>query len=181
MLRPRSRAAWEYVNAQAIRLLPQGTPFQHGSLYEFTYPATNPYVAGLGFAAIRDLAAYLHHGRGNQQARGNALAADLQFVYSFCVSQPCRALHDFLWLGFNEDESGRRVFDGMLNWVGGGSGIFMNYRFAQPGRTHRQHIARWYPEYQFPFRESDHHRLRNRQNGRPAAPVSRDENLPRHF
>jgi hypothetical protein len=39
----------------------------------------------------------------------------------------------------------------MLNWVGGGSGIFLNYRFAQPGRTHRQHIGRWYPEYQFPF------------------------------
>jgi hypothetical protein len=44
-----------------------------------------------------------------------------------------------------------RVFDGVLNWVGGGDGIFMNYRFAQPGRTHRQHIARWYPEFQFPF------------------------------
>lgn len=39
----------------------------------------------------------------------------------------------------------------MLNWIGGASGIFMNYRFAQPARTHRQHIGRWYPEYQFPF------------------------------
>jgi len=60
-------------------------------------------------------------------------------------------MHDHLWLGFNQDDAGLRVFDGVLNWVGGGSGIFMNYRFAQPGRTHRQHIARWYPEYQFPF------------------------------
>ena len=41
--------------------------------------------------------------------------------------------------------------DGVLNWVGGASGIFLNYRFAQPFRTHRQHIARWYPEFQFPF------------------------------
>lgn len=39
----------------------------------------------------------------------------------------------------------------VLNWVGGGSGGFFNYRFAQPGRTHRQHIGRWYPERQFPF------------------------------
>ena len=54
-------------------------------------------------------------------------------------------------MGFNEDERGERVFDGMLNWVGGGSGGFFNYRFAQPGRTHRQHIGRWYPERQFPF------------------------------
>ena len=27
----------------------------------------------------------------------------------------------------------------------------MNYRFAQPTRTQRQHIARWTPEFQFPF------------------------------
>ncbi len=59
-------------------------------------------------------------------------------------------MHDFLWLGFNQNTQGR-AFDGMLNWIGGGGGIFMNYRFAQPARTHRQHIARWYPEYQFPF------------------------------
>jgi hypothetical protein len=62
-----------------------------------------------------------------------------------------RFMHDFLQLGFNEDEHGRRVFDGILNWVGGASGGFFNYRFAQPGRTHRQHIGRWYPERQFPF------------------------------
>jgi hypothetical protein len=38
----------------------------------------------------------------------------------------------------------------MINWLGGGDGIYMNYRFAQPTRTSRQHIARWYPESQFP-------------------------------
>ena len=27
----------------------------------------------------------------------------------------------------------------------------MNYRFAQPFRTHRQHINRWFPEFQSPF------------------------------
>jgi hypothetical protein len=43
------------------------------------------------------------------------------------------------------------VFDGVLNWKAGGSGLFMNYRFSQPVRTHRQHIGRWTPEYQFPF------------------------------
>ena len=44
-------------------------------------------------------------------------------------------------MGFNEDERGERVFDAMLNWVGGGSGGFFNYRFAPPGRTDRQHIG----------------------------------------
>ena len=60
-------------------------------------------------------------------------------------------MHDFLHLGFNQDEEGQRVFDGMLNWVGAASGGFFNYRFAQPGRNHWQHIGRWYPERQFPF------------------------------
>ena len=46
---------------------------------------------------------------------------------------------------------GRKAFDGVLNWIGGGDGIYMNYRFAQPFRTHRQHIARWTPEFQFPW------------------------------
>src|SRR5579862_5867466 len=141
-------ASWEYIDTGAVRLLPTGTPFRQGSLYEFSYQATNPIVAGLGFAAIRDVAAFLHHASKDDR---NPLAGDLQIAYTACVSQPCRTMHDFLRLGFNEDESGLRVFDGILNWVGGGSGIFLNYRFAQPDRTQRQHIARWYPEYQFPF------------------------------
>lgn len=144
---------WDYANTglTAVRLSPPGTPFQRGALYEFTYPATNALVVGLGFAAIRDVAAFLRNAAADDQGNPNPLAGDVQNVYSFCISQPCRTLHDFLWLGFNQDEAGKRVIDAMLNWIGGGSGIFMNYRFAQPGRTQRQHIARWYPEYQFPF------------------------------
>ena len=73
-------------------------------------------------------------------------------IYTSCVSQPCRTTHDFVLLGFNEaEQTHQKVFDGILNWIGGGDGIFMNYRFAQPQRTHRQHIARWTPEFQFPF------------------------------
>jgi Alpha/beta hydrolase domain len=143
--------SWEYVNARTIRLLPAGTPFQQGTLYEFSYPASDPIVAGLGFAAARDLAAFLHQASADAVGNPNPLSVDVQFVYSFCFSQPCRFMHDFVQLGFNEDEQGQRVFDGILNWVGGGSGGFFNYRFAQPGRTHRQHIGRWFPERQFPF------------------------------
>ena len=58
---PIPAAHWEYVNAQTIRLLPAGTPFQHGRLYALTYPAKEPLVAGLGFAGLRDLAAFLRH------------------------------------------------------------------------------------------------------------------------
>ena len=144
---------WAYVSASgnAIRLLPVGTPFQQGRLYEFTYPAKDPLVVGLGFAATRDVAAFLRHAATDDDGNANPLAGDAQFVYTFCFSLPCRFLRDFLHLGFNEDEQGHQAIDGMLNWVGGGSGGFFNYRFAQPSRTHRQHIGRWYPERQFPF------------------------------
>ncbi len=144
---------WSYVNSSgnAIRLLPVGTPFQQGRLYEFTYPAKDPPVVGLGFAATRDVAAFLRYAAADDDGNPNPLAEDAQSVYTFCFSLPCRFLHDFLRLGFNEDEQGRRAIDAMLNWVGGGSGGFFNYRFAQPSRTHRQHIGRWYPERQFPF------------------------------
>ena len=79
------------------------------------------------------------------------------------ISQAARFLRDFVHLGFNADEDGRRVFDGVLNWIGGASGGFFNYRFAQPFRTHRQHIARRFPEREFPFAN---HRLSNPVTGR---------------
>ena len=144
-------AGWEFVDAHTIQLLPTGTPFESGRLYELTYQAKDPLLVGLSFAALRDLTSFLRYAESEEVRSSSSLAGHLRHVYSFSVSQPSRFMHDFLRLGFNEDERGRRVFDGNLNWIGGASGGFFNYRFAEPGRTHRQHIARWYPERQFPF------------------------------
>jgi hypothetical protein len=145
----------------SISLLPEGTRFQAGMLYELVYSAKNPKLTGLGFASIRDVASFLRNAKADDQGQANPLAGDIRQVYSFCISQPCRTMRDFVALGFNEDTDApkgenaarvhRRAFDGALDWIGGGSGVFVNYRFAQPFRTHRQHIARWYPEYKFPF------------------------------
>jgi hypothetical protein len=55
-------------------------------------------------------------------------------------------LNDFRTLGFNEDESGRKVLDGIMNWISAGSGINMNYRFSQSGRTERNRQDHRYPE-----------------------------------
>jgi hypothetical protein len=152
---------WDYVDAKlnAVKLTSGsfGGPGSFGptALYEFTYEAKDPVVAGLGFAAIRDLATFLHHAKADDSGTPNPAAGDVQYVYSFCSSQPCRTMHDFVQLGFNQQEdaagAATKVFDGVLNWKAGGSGMFMNYRFSQPVRTHRHHIGRWTPEYQFPF------------------------------
>ena len=144
---------WQYTDEKgtAIRLLPAGTPFRQGTLYAFTYRAKDPVVGGLGFAAIRDVGAFFRSAAKDDAGTANPLAGAIQYVYTGCQSQPCRTMHDYLWLGFNEDETGKTVIDGIQNWIGGSTGIFVNYRFGQAGRTHRQHIARWFPEFQGPF------------------------------
>jgi hypothetical protein len=153
---------WRYAaDGKSISLVPEGTKFEAGKLYELVYPAKDPKVTGLGFAAIRDFASFLRNAKTDEQGKANPLAGDIREVLTYCISQPCRMMREFVALGFNEDadapkgadgrREARKVVDGVLDWVGGGSGIFANYRFAEPFRTHRQHIARWYPEYKFPF------------------------------
>ena len=170
-------SGWDYADSTltGIKLTSGsfGGPGSFGptALYEFTYIARDPLVAGLGFAAVRDLATFLRNARTDDSGYPNPMAGDVEAIYTACYSQPCRTLHDFLLWGFNEvehqnDSAGDRrsdrdddrdeshhqkVFEGVINWVGGGDGLYMNYRFAQPGRTSRQHIARWYPEFQFPW------------------------------
>jgi hypothetical protein len=153
--------AWDYVDAKlnAVKLTSGnfGGPGSFGptALYEFTYEAKDPVVAALGLAAIRDIATFLRNAETDDTGTPNPLAGDVQYIYSFCSSQPCRTMHDYVQLGFNQPElaasAAPKVFDGILNWKAGGSGLFINYRFSQPVRTHRHHIARWTPEYQFPF------------------------------
>jgi hypothetical protein len=162
---------WEFVDGsgKAIRLVPDKTPFAKGTLYTFTYQAKNPLVAGLGFAALRDFNAFVRYAEHDDAGTANPLAGDVKQIYTSCRSQPCRTMHDFVRLGFNEDEAGRPVLSGIENWIGGATGIFMNYRFAQPGRTHRQHIARWYPEFQGPFtNEVVHDSVTGKTDGRLA-------------
>ncbi|RYE13973.1 MAG: hypothetical protein EOP45_20370, partial [Sphingobacteriaceae bacterium] len=60
MISPQS---WEYTDDRTIRLLPAGTPFQQSAIYEFTYTAKNPLVAGLGLAATRDFISFLRYGK----------------------------------------------------------------------------------------------------------------------
>ncbi len=158
---PVPASGWDYVDAKlnAVKLTSGdfGGPGSFGStaLYEFTYVAKDPVVASLGLAAIRDIATYLRNAETDDKGTPNPLAGDVSYIYSFCSSQPCRTMHDYVQLGFNQPERAAGAvppaFDGILNWKAGGSGLFINYRFSQPVRTHRQHIARWTPEYQFPF------------------------------
>ncbi len=143
--------AWEYIDAQRIRLLPAGTAFPVGVIHQFTYPAVDPPVAGIGFAATRDFLSFLRHDRSDR----NPLAAGGKPSHRVAIahgnSQSGRYLRDFLYRGFNEDEEGRVVFDGM-NVHLAVARIFLNQRYAQPARAFSlAHGFRGYGDVGFPF------------------------------
>jgi hypothetical protein len=129
-----------------------GAAFQPGWIYELAYTAINPYVAGVGMAAMRDFISFLKNADADSDGTANPLAGDVKSVASWNLSQPGRLMNDYVWLGFNQDLKGRKVFDGIFNWINGGDGLGINYRFAQVGRTERNrqhHIGQL--EGVFPF------------------------------
>jgi hypothetical protein len=142
---------WAYTDAtgKAIKLVPG--PFVGNDIYEFSYTAKDPKVAGVGFAAVRDFNSFLRYATADDFGTPNPLAGDVTRIYTEISSQPGRLLNDFRHLGFNEDESGRKVFDGLLQWVAAADGINMNYRWSQSGRTERNRQDHLYLEGLFPF------------------------------
>ncbi len=151
---PVKAANWSYVDDRTVRITePPGT--DAGTIYEFIYPATDPIVTGLGFAAVRDLVSFLRYAAADEAGHPNPLFVDgkpvLKVAVSTGTSQSGGMQRDFIYQGFNRDTSGRKVFDGMNPIVGGGRKRFVNARFAQPGRTTRQHEDRLYPMDDFPF------------------------------
>lgn len=143
---------WRYLNASTISLLPEGKkPFERGKIYQFVYLATAPKVAGIGFAAVRDVVSFLRHTHADEQGTANPLKGTVQWSIATGLSQSGRFHRPFLYLGFNQDEYKRRVFDGMMPYINGSGGGFFNYRFGQPNQTAFQRWSHVYPEQIFPF------------------------------
>lgn len=145
-------SGWAYdAHGTSIHLMPQGTRFTQGDIYEFSYVAKDPTVNGIGFAAVRDFNAFLRYEKADEGGTANPMAGDITRIYTEVRSQPGRMLNDFRTLGFNQAENGRIVFDGMLQWIAAADGINMNFRFSQPGRTERNRQDQLYAEGVFPF------------------------------
>ncbi len=139
--------AFRYLDAQQIEITrPDG--FQAGAIYELIYPAKESKVTGLGFAATRDLLSFLRGSPGHDVA---SPLTGIGLVLGIGISQSGRFARDLVYQGFNADEGGRQVFDGLMAHIAGSRKTFTNYRFAQPGRYSRQHEDHAYPGDQFPF------------------------------
>jgi hypothetical protein len=124
---------------------------QAGAIYELMYEAENPLVMGVGLTSVRDLISALKYGSGQNNPLVKEGRPVIERAHGFGVSQSGRFLREYLYWGFNEDEQGRKVFDGLIPHVaGGGLGSF-NHRFAQPTRHSNQHDHHDYPPDRFPF------------------------------
>jgi len=143
-------AGWNY-NTDGTAISLAGGSFAANDIYEFAYTARDPKVNGLGFAAVRDWMEFLRYERRDDHGNPNPLAQHIKRVYTEISSQPGRLLNDFRHLGFNETESGKKAFDGHMQWIAAGNGINMNYRFSQSGRTERNRQNHLFIEGRFPF------------------------------
>ena len=131
--------------------------FEPGRLYELIYRAKDPTVGGLGFAALRDLGAFLRNSPQDDAGAPNPVYRQDNVAIVEGTSQSGRMIRSFLALGFNADESGGRVFDGAYPHIGGGL-MPLNVRFGQPVRAWGEQTDHLYPAYDFPFsyaRQSD--------------------------
>src|SRR5579871_22285 len=131
------RTQWKFTTDGAGVEFESG--FVPGRIYEVVYQAKDPVVVGLGPAAIRDYISYLKQ------------SGDVKRAIGFGVSQSGRFLRTFLYYGFNADEKGARVFDGVWAHVAGGGRGSFNHRFAQPSRDGHPRLNLLYPSDLFPF------------------------------
>ena len=122
--------------------------FQPKKIYEVVYTAKDPAVVGVGPAAVRDTVSRLKYGVASELG---IPAGAIKRALAFGISQSGRFLHTYLFYGFNADESGRKVFDGVMPHVAGSGRGSFNHRFAQPSRDGHPFINFFYPTDIFPF------------------------------
>ncbi|MEP7116774.1 MAG: alpha/beta hydrolase domain-containing protein, partial [Acidobacteriota bacterium] len=125
--------------------------FEAGRIYDVVYTARDPRVVGVGLAGTRDLISFFKHATA---AQGNP-SPGLRHAIGWGVSQTGRFLRHFVYQGFNQDEQGRIVFDGVFDQVGGAGRGSFNHRFGQQSRDQLQHFNIHYPVDMFPFTDED--------------------------
>jgi len=129
------RSAWRFARREGDRLVPDASHvyleggFALGHIYDLVYRSQDPPVVGLALLGVRDTGAFLRWGSAEQ---GNPCAGALDRSVLFGVSQSGRFLRHMLYLGLDEDEQGRLVFDAVVPHVAGGRRGEFNMRFGQP-------------------------------------------------
>jgi hypothetical protein len=131
------RARWTLRGSNVVTI---DGGFEPGRIYEVAYRASNLPVTGAGLAAFRDTASWLRY-------RADATVT-AKHVYTYGSSQSGRFLRAFLYSGFNSDEQGRQVFDGVMAHIAGGGRFSINERGATPNALSMYNTTR------FPFADA---------------------------
>lgn len=121
---------WQFARVEDGKVVPDAKSIyvkswmKAGLTYEVAFETKNPPVAGLGMAAIRDVASAFKY-------KSDAVAPG-RYAYMYGASQTGRLIRQIIYEGFTIDEQGRKAFDGAFVQTGAtGRGSF-NERFAQP-------------------------------------------------
>ena len=125
--------------------------FQNNMVYELRYRATRSPVMGLGYLTSRDFVSFLKNARHDDAGSANPVTG-LQNTFCLGISSSGMYYRDYLYQGFNIDEQGRRVCDGVHIHIPGVHKLYLNYRFAQPNPFSVQHRERYVPDTNFPRR-----------------------------
>ena len=133
------RSAWRFSDPGHIEMKGGFTP---GAIYDVVYRSAEPPVVGLGLLAVRDTAAWL---RWAPAASGNPCAGALERAYLFGVSQTGRFLRHLLFLGLDEDEQGRMVFDAVIPHIAGARRGEFNLRLGQPSLNAQEAVGSLFP------------------------------------
>ena len=133
-------ADWAWARCDAGNPFP-GTPdktqiclrngFDAARLYQVVFTAADPYLLGIGFAAWRDVGAFFKKAAADDSGTPNPIANGVTHSITRGISQSGNFLRGWLHLGFNRDEAGARVHDGMWPIIAGRR-IALNFRWAQP-------------------------------------------------
>jgi len=106
--------------------------FNPALLYELQYTVKDPLVLGIGFAATRDLNSFFRYEKKDDAGTPNPVAGAVRWGISEGSSQSGTFLRAFIRLGFNQDETGRLVWEGSNPNIASRV-LDMNRRFAMPG------------------------------------------------
>ena len=131
---------WAWASCSAGNPFP-GTPdptqicvkggFVPARVYQVVFTAKDPYVLGVGFAAWRDVGSFFKYEAADDHGTPNPIAGTIKWSIARGSSQSGNYLRGSLHLGFNQDEAGRQVHDGMWPIIAGRR-IALNFRFAMP-------------------------------------------------
>jgi hypothetical protein len=105
--------------------------FDPTRLYQVTFTSNDAYVLGIGLAAWRDVGQFFKTAATDDVGTANPIAGAITHSIGRGVSQSGNFLRAWLHLGFNQDEQGQQVHDGLWPIIAGRR-VALNFRWAQP-------------------------------------------------